>query len=233
MALVITLHENLTPKQKDTLRRKKNFMVLKGPAGTSKTYLALARALKLLSRDEIEKIVIIRSAVEIRKIGFLPGNQAEKLDAYTEPYIHLISELSPKKNYRALVAAKQIEFHSTSFLRGMTFDGACIIVDEYQNMSAHELETIITRVGEDTHLYLCGDSDQSDLQGSEAREHEQVMDTLEMMPDFDIIEFGIDDIVRSDFVRRYYQAKKGLFTQPRWMDNEASDGQPVGTFSVA
>jgi phosphate starvation-inducible PhoH-like protein len=206
-------------------------MVLKGPAGTSKTYLALARALKLLSRDEIEKIVIIRSAVEIRKIGFLPGGQAEKLDAYTEPYIHLIGELSPKKGYRAMVGAKQIEFHSTSFLRGMTFDDACIIVDEYQNMSAHELETIITRVGEGTHLYLCGDSDQSDLQGAEAKEHKEVMDTLEMMPDFDIVEFGVDDIVRSDFVRRYYQAKKGLFSHPRWMNEETFDSIPNMTVS--
>jgi phosphate starvation-inducible protein PhoH len=192
-------------------------MILKGPAGTSKTYIALARGLKLLQQATVERIVIIRSAVEIRAIGFLPGNQQEKMDAYKAPYVHLVSQLSPKRNFNALVASKEIEFHPTSFLRGMTFDNACIIVDEYQNMSAHELETIVTRVGDSSHLILCGDTDQSDLLGTEARDHQKVMDTLESMPDFATVSFDIEDIVRSDFVKRYYRAKQGLFTHPAFL----------------
>lgn len=207
--LTITLHENLSPKQRAVFRSKSPYILLKGPAGTSKTYNALARGLKLLSKGDVEKIIIIRSAVEIRKIGFLPGDQQEKLDAYAGPYIHLFNQLSPKKNYRALVADKKVEFHSTSYLRGMTFDNACIIVDEYQNMSEHELETIATRVGQDTHLILCGDTDQSDLPKWEQDGHQKVIDILEAMDEFDVIEFGIEDIKRGPFVKKYYETKKG------------------------
>lgn len=207
MALQVTLHPKLTDKQRDILKCRSNFVILKGPAGTSKTYIALARALRMLAKGEVERIVIIRSAVEARKIGFLPGDQQEKLDVYTAPYVHLFSELSPKRNFRAMIASKEVEFHSTSFLRGVTFDDACIVVDEYQNMNEHELETIVTRVGVGTHLILCGDSDQSDLIYNEADEHHRVLDTLERMPDFETYEFTVDEIVRSPFVKRYYQAK--------------------------
>ncbi|MFM7012608.1 MAG: PhoH family protein [Betaproteobacteria bacterium] len=217
MALTLTLHQSLTDKQRSILREPSHFLTLSGPAGTSKTYIALARGLKLLQQQAVEKIVIIRSAVEIRSIGFLPGNQAEKLDAYAGPYIHLINELSPKKNFRALVASKELEFHCTSFLRGMTFDYSYIIADEYQNMNAHELETIVTRVGEETHLVLCGDSDQSDLKYDEAKEHKEVMATLNLMPDFAHYEFTTDEIVRSEFVKRYYQAKEGTLNAPNFL----------------
>lgn len=213
MALEIVLHPNLTKKQRDILRTKTNFLILEGPAGTSKTYIALARGLKLLKDNEIERIIVIRSAVEIRAIGFLPGNQQEKLEAYMGPYIGLMNELSPKRNFKAMVSGKDIEFHSTSFLRGMTFDNAYVIVDEYQNMNAHELETVVTRVGCNTHLVLCGDSDQSDLKYNEAHEHKKVIDTLQSMPDFRTYTFGIDDIVRSEFVKRYYEAKNGVVGQ--------------------
>jgi phosphate starvation-inducible PhoH-like protein len=175
----------------------------------------------MLERDKVEKIVIIRSAVEIRSIGFLPGDHSEKLDVYAAPYIHLINELSPKKNYRALVGAKEIEFHSTSFLRGMTFDYSYIIADEYQNMNKHELETIITRVGDGTQLVLCGDSDQTDLKYQEAVEHKEVIETLKLMPDFAHYEFTSDEIVRSEFVKRYYQAKEGTLTTPNFLTRTA------------
>lgn len=209
MALTVTLHDTLSRKQQQILRSKSDYLILKGPAGTSKTYIALARGLQLLHKNRVEKIVVIRSAVEIRKMGFLPGDQQEKMDAYAGPYIHLFDQLSPKKNYRALVAAKLVEFHPTSYLRGVTFDDAYIVVDEYQNMSAHELETIVTRVGEGTHLVLCGDTDQSDLPSWERKDHEKIVETLEIMPDFEVFEFGVEDIMRSEFVKRYYKAKRG------------------------
>ncbi len=217
--LTLTFHENLTSKQKGILKSKSDFMILKGPAGTSKTYIALGRGLIKLTKREVDKIVIIRSAVETRKIGFLPGSQQEKLDVYTEPYVHLVSELSPKVNFRALLHAKEIEFHSTSFLRGCTFDNAFVIVDEYQNLSEHELETCVTRVGEGTQMTLCGDTDQSDLPVWEKDGHLKVMETLENMPDFEVHAFTSDDIVRSEFVKRYYQAKEGLFTLPAFLDD--------------
>ncbi len=217
MGLTLALHPELTDKQRRILKTRAECLILKGPAGTSKTYIALARGLKLLQQNLISRIVIIRSAVEIRSIGFLPGNQQEKMDAYKAPYAGLVAQLSPKRNFNALVASKEIEFHPTSFLRGMTFDDAYIIVDEYQNMNAHELETIVTRVGDSTHIVLCGDTDQSDLVGTEAKEHQQIMDTLESMPEFLVVEFTEEDIVRSGFVKRYYLAKRGIFTPPAFL----------------
>jgi phosphate starvation-inducible protein PhoH len=222
MALQVTLHPELTEKQRDILRNPTHFMILRGPAGTSKTYMAIARALKLLAKEAVEKIIIIRSAVETRRIGFLPGDQQEKLDVYTAPYVHLFNELSPKRNFRALLSSKEVEFHSTSYLRGVTFDDACIIVDEYQNMNKHELETIVTRVGVGTHLMLCGSSDQSDLQYAEASEHLEIIQTLECMEDFDTVDFTIDEIVRSAFVKRYYRAK-ALAHQPKFLRHQ----QPI------
>jgi phosphate starvation-inducible PhoH-like protein len=144
--------------------------VLKGPAGTSKTYLALALGIQALIGKDVGQIAIFRSAVEARSIGFLPGDVDGKLDPYKAPYIDLLETLSPKKNFRALDSAKELEFHSTSFLRGMTFDNTFMILDEFQNCNAHEIETVMTRVGEGSRLILCGDSGQSDLKGSEARE---------------------------------------------------------------
>jgi len=209
--LQVKLHPNLTPTQKEVLRYPDYHLILEGPAGTSKTYLALARGLSLLKNDDVEKIIIIRSAVETRSIGFLPGGRDEKMEAYAAPYIHLISELSPQRNYAALMNTKLLEFHSTSFLRGCTFDDAFIICDEYQNMNAHELETIVTRVGERSHLCLCGDGDQSDLRGDEAREHKLVLEILTQMEEFYYVKFGVEDIVRSDFVRRYYEVKEQVY----------------------
>lgn len=208
MALQVTLHPKLTDKQREILKCPADFMILRGPAGTTKSYIAIAKALRLLSQERVEKIVIVRSAVEARKIGFLPGDQQEKLDVYAAPYVHLFNELSPKRGYRAMIASKEVEFHSTSYLRGVTFDDACIIVDEYQNMNEHELETVVTRVGEGTRLFMCGDSDQTDLQHDEGTEHMRVIRTLEQMPEFSVFDFGVEDILRSPFVKRYYQVKE-------------------------
>jgi phosphate starvation-inducible PhoH-like protein len=231
MGLVLTLHPNLTTKQKSVLKARGNFLILKGPAGTSKTYIAIARGLKLLSEGKVVRLVIIRSAVESRPMGFMPGDQAEKLDPYSEPYVHLFKQLSPKRGFRAMVSSDQVEFHSTSYLRGVTFDKSYIIVDEYQNMNAHELETIATRVGDGTHLVFCGDTDQTDLKYNEAKEHLDIMATLESMPDFQIVEFVVDDIVRSDFVKRYYKAKAGVLDAPKFLYNLPKKEQEVFDFA--
>jgi phosphate starvation-inducible PhoH-like protein len=211
MNFQLTLHSELTHKQRKILQDKADFLILRGPAGTSKTYIALARALKALQKKEISKIIIIRSAVEIRKIGFLPGDQQEKIDVYADPYRHLFEQLSPKRNYRSFVSAGDLEFLCTSYLRGTTFDDSFVIVDEYQNMSAHELETIATRVGDKTQMVLCGDLDQSDLPKYEAEDHLVVMQTLHSMEEVSTHTFGIEDIVRSGFVKRYYEAKQSAF----------------------
>jgi phosphate starvation-inducible protein PhoH and related proteins len=210
---LLTLHPQLTNKQKNVLKSKKDHTLIEGPYGTTKTYLALAKAMIALKNDEVEKIIVIRSPVSIRDIGFLPGTQDEKMEAFAGPYVGLIQQLSPKMNYRSLVNAKMIEFHPTSFLRGLTFDNSYVILDEFQSFNAHELDTAISRVGEGTRLILSGDSDQTDLKGREAEEHLDVVDALRRMKmDFDCFTFTEDDILRSEFVKRFYKARKAQAT---------------------
>lgn len=166
-----------------------------------------------LNNEDVERIIIIRSAVPTRDIGFLPGNDEEKLAPYEGAYEHLARQISPKMNYAAMVTKGMIEFTSTSHLRGLTFDDAFVIADEYQNMSQHELHTIATRVGQNTQLVISGDSGQSDLRGAEAHEHHEVLNVFERMVDFQnqpvfsFHRFGTEDIVRSGFVRYYYEAR--------------------------
>lgn len=200
----LNLHPNLTKKQKEILSKRPQFLLLRGPAGTSKSYTALALGLSALFSSAVHHIAIIRSAVETRSIGFLPGDADGKLEPYMLPYIDLMNTLSPKKGFRSMLSSGEIEFHSTSFLRGVTFDQTFMLVDEYQNCNGHELETIMTRVGEGTCLVLCGDSGQSDLKGAEAREHRRIIEAVQSMPEFMTVDFTTDDIVRSNFVRSFY-----------------------------
>lgn len=205
----LALHPQLTKKQISVLRAKKPHTILEGPAGTTKTYLALAKALIALKDGEVEKIIVIRSPVAVRDIGFLPGTQEEKMEAFAGPYVGLIADLSPKMNYRAMIAKGLIEFHPTSYLRGLTFDNCYVILDEYQNFNSQELHTAITRVGDGTRLSLCGDSNQTDLKGREAEEHHEEISILQGMDeDFDVFIFTSDDILRSPFVKRYYKARE-------------------------
>ena len=206
----IILHQNLTPHQKEILKSKSPYILILGPAGTAKTYTAVARGLKMFVADQIERIIIIRSAVETRPIGFLPGEAKDKMEPYSEPYVALFNQLAPKMKVRDMMHRGHVEFLPTTFLRGVTFDNAFVIVDELQNMSEHELDTIITRVGEDTHLVLCGDSTQSDLMGAEAKEHHKVVRTLSRMQEFEVYQMGLEDVVRSGFVRKYLEAKAAV-----------------------
>ena len=201
----LCLHPRLTNPQKDAVLSKSDFQLLTGVAGTGKTYCALARGLKFLQDESIESLVIVRSAVAVRSIGFLPGDGEEKADPYMAPYVTMLKSLAPKG-----IPAKLIDFKLTSFERGMTYDDTCIIVDEYQNMSGHELETIITRVGANTKLIICGDSDQSDLPKHEIESHRKIIDIVERMPEFQVINFGINDIVRSAFLKSYFKTKATL-----------------------
>lgn len=174
----------------------------------------MARGIIKLNNDEVERIVIIRSAVPTRDIGFLPGDDVEKLAPYEGAYENLCRQISTKMNYAAMISKGMIEFTSTSHLRGLTFDNAYVLVDEYQNMSAHELHTIATRVGQGTHLVVSGDSGQSDLRNAEALEHHSVIEVFGRMTDetskpvFSFHRFGVEDIVRSGFVRHYYEARE-------------------------
>ena len=162
-----------------------------------------------------ERIYIVRSLVATREIGFLPGDHDDKSDIYQVPYKHMVkymfqmpSDADFEMLYGNLRSQDTIKFWSTSFLRGTTLDNAIIIVDEFQNLNFHELDSIITRVGENSKIMFCGDASQSVLIKTNDRNGiVDFMNILRKMPSFDIIEFGIDDIVRSGLVKEYLTAK--------------------------
>jgi predicted ribonuclease YlaK len=192
-------------------------LVAYGCAGTGKTFITLYNALREVMDEKTpyEKIYLVRSLVATREIGFLPGSYDDKSDIYQIPYKNMVkymfqmpSDADFEMLYGNLKAQETIKFWSTSFLRGTTLDNSIIIVDEFQNMSYHELDSIITRVGENSKIMFCGDATQSDLQKTNERNGiVDFMSVLRKMPSFDIIEFGIDDIVRSGLVKEYIIAK--------------------------
>ena len=196
---------------------KNQNLVAYGCAGTGKTFITLYNALKdvLDEKTPYEKIYIVRSLVATREIGFLPGDHEDKSSLYQIPYKNMVkymfelpSEADFEMLYGNLKTQGTISFWSTSFIRGTTLDNAIIIVDEFQNLNFHELDSIITRVGENSKIMFCGDATQSDLvKSAEKNGIADFMKVLRVMPSIDIIEFGVADIVRSGFVKEYIVAK--------------------------
>ena len=214
--------EPLTDNQKrlfDSYKNNKQ-IVSYGAAGTGKTFITLFNALKdVLNENSVyEKIYIVRSLVATREIGFLPGDYEDKSDIYQVPYKHMVkymfqmpSDADFEMLYGNLKAQDTIKFWSTSFLRGTTLDNAIVIVDEFQNLNFHEIDSIMTRVGENSKICFCGDATQTDLQ--KTNEKNGIVDFIKIlrtMPSFDLIEFGIDDIIRSGIVKEYIIAKMQL-----------------------
>ena len=192
-------------------------LIAYGAAGTGKTFVTLYNAIKdvLDETTPYEKIYIVRSLVATREIGFLPGDYEDKSDIYQVPYKHMVkymfqmsSDADFEMLYGNLKSQDSINFWSTSFLRGTTLDKAIVLVDEFQNLNFHELDSIMTRVGQDSKIMFCGDATQSDLVKTNDRNGiVDFMNILRKMPSFDIIEFDINDIVRSGLVKEYIIAK--------------------------
>ena len=195
-------------------------LVAYGAAGTGKTFITLYNALKdvLDPHSPCEKIYIVRSLVATREIGFLPGDHEDKSLLYQIPYKNMVkymfempSDADFQMLYGNLKGQDTIDFWSTSFIRGTTLDRAIIIVDEFQNLNYHELDSIITRIGTDTKIMFCGDATQTDLiKQNERNGIHDFMQILRIMPSVDIIEFGVEDIVRSGLCKEYLLAKLEL-----------------------
>ena len=214
--------EPLTDNQEvffDSYKKNQN-LVAYGCAGTGKTFITLYNALLdvLDPRTPYEKIYIVRSLVATREIGFLPGDHEDKSALFQIPYKNMVKYMfeMPDDNafemlYTNLKAQGSITFWSTSFIRGTTLDNAIIIVDEFQNLNFHELDSMITRVGENSKLMFCGDATQTDL--VKTAEKNGIMDFMRIlnnMPSFDTIEFQAEDICRSGLVKEYIIAKLEL-----------------------
>lgn len=211
--------EPLTHNQKaffDAYKKGQN-IVAYGAAGTGKTFVTLYNAIKDVMNEHLpyERVYLVRSLVSTREIGFLPGDHDDKSSLYQIPYKNMVKymfEMSSDADFEMLYGnlktQETIKFWSTSFLRGTTVDNSIIIVDEFQNLNFHELDSIITRVGENCKIMFCGDGSQTDL--VKTNERNGIVDFLKIlrrMQSFDIIEFDINDIVRSGIVKEYLLAK--------------------------
>jgi len=185
-----------------------------GSAGTGKTMCAMYLALNdVLKKGGYEKVIIVRSAVQTREQGFMPGSKAEKEALYSVPYSDIVNDLFSRKDaYKILEGKGMIEFMTSSFVRGLTFDNAIIIVDECQSMTYHELDTIITRVGEGSKIVFCGDTRQNDLEISRNRSDvsglAEFLNVISRIKSFETIKFTSADIVRSGLVKEYILAKE-------------------------
>ena len=204
----------------DAWAKEKN-LFLTGSAGTGKTFILLHLAFKaVLDKGQpFDKVVLVRSLLPSRDIGFLPGTLEEKSDLYQDPYRILIrylfempSEQGHNILYSKLMEQGSLEFYSTSFLRGQTFDRSIIVVDEASNMIFQELDTIMTRVGQDSMICFAGDMAQSDLRkhNGDKNGYHNFQVILEEMDEFEVVEFGIGDIIRSGLVRSYLIAKTNM-----------------------
>lgn len=193
--------------------RKGNKAILcHGVAGTGKTYIAMYNAFKeILENSTYKKVVVVRSAVPSRDIGFLPGNEKEKVEIYSQPYQEICAELFPRFGERAYNKLKEqslIHFMVTSYVRGLTLEDCIVIVDEAQNMNDMELNSIMTRVGQNTKIIFCGDFRQTDLQKrSDMSGLKKFMAIAQHMPSFRHVEFNVDDIVRGPLVKEYIVAR--------------------------
>lgn len=204
--------EEILPKtdnQAKAFQSEKN-LVLAGSAGTGKSFISCYMAIEsVLDRRDYRNIVIVRSAVPTRDIGFLPGDDKEKVKIYEEPYAEIFSDILNRGDaYTTMKHAGIVEFLTTSFLRGINIRNSIVIVDECQNMSLHELDSVITRIGNNCRIIFCGDFKQADLKNNGMGSFLRILDA--MGEDFDIVEFTTADIVRSDFVRRYLIAKEEM-----------------------
>ena len=205
----------LTENQKkafDAYKQGKN-LFLYGAAGTGKTFVSLYLAMQEVLKNDspYDTVYLVRSAVPTREIGFLPGDEEDKTALFQVPYQNMVKFMFEQPNehafsmlYDKLKNQGSLMFLTTSFLRGITLDNAIIIVDECQNLNFHELDSITTRVGQDSKIIFCGDFMQTDLQKQYEKEGMmKFMQILEQMNAFENIEFNIGDIVRSGFVKEY------------------------------
>ena len=209
----------ITDNQKkafESYKEGKN-LFLYGAAGTGKTFITLYNAFKevLDPVTPYKKVVLVRSLVSTREIGFLPGDHEDKSFLYQIPYKNMVKymfELPTDNDFEMLwgnlKTQESVTFWSTSFIRGTTLDDSIVIVDESQNLNFHELDSIMTRCGENCKIMFCGDAAQTDL--IKTNEKNGILDfqkIISLMPEFDLVEFGIEDIVRSGLVKSYLISK--------------------------
>ena len=190
-----------------------NNLLLHGSAGTGKTFISMFLALQDIFdyRNDFNNLTVVRSVVPTRNMGYLPGGERQKIGIYELPYIDIVNNLFGRGDaYEILRKKEMVDFRSTSFVRGITFEKTVILVDECKNLNFHELDSIITRCGESTKIIFCGDFNQSDFKTDEKQGLLMFMKILKEISSFSFFEFTHDDIVRSGLVKDYIIQKEKI-----------------------
>lgn len=178
-----------------------------GPAGTGKTYVAIALAVKALKNREVKKIILSRPAVEAgEKLGFLPGDMKDKIDPYLQPLYDALEDMVPAVKLKEYMETKVIQIAPLAFMRGRTLNDAVIVLDEAQNTTTHQIKMFLTRLGVNAKMIITGDVTQIDLPRTTTSGLVQALRILRDIPGIGKVEFGKKDIVRHQLVQRIVEA---------------------------
>ena len=198
-----------TPTQQNLVRtfQKNDLTFALGPAGTGKTYVAIALAVKALKNREVKKIILSRPAVEAgEKLGFLPGDMKDKIDPYLQPLYDALEDMVPAMKLKEYMETKVIQIAPLAFMRGRTLNDAVIVLDEAQNTTTHQIKMFLTRLGVNAKMIITGDVTQIDLPRSVCSGLVQALRILHDIPGIGRVEFGKKDIVRHQLVQRIVEA---------------------------
>ena len=191
-----------------------------GPAGTGKTYVAIALAVRALKNREVRKIILSRPAVEAgEKLGFLPGDMKDKIDPYLQPLYDALEDMIPAMKLKEYMESNVIQIAPLAFMRGRTLNDAIIVLDEAQNTTTHQIKMFLTRLGMNAKMIITGDITQIDLPRSVNSGLVQALKVLKGVPGIGMVEFGKKDIVRHQLVQRIVEAYQ------RWDDEKKDEEQ--------
>lgn len=212
-----------TPHQRDLVKAfaKNDLVFALGPAGTGKTYVAIALAVRALKNKEIRKIILSRPAVEAgEKLGFLPGDMKDKIDPYLQPLYDALEDMIPSAKLKEYMESKVIQIAPLAFMRGRTLSDAIIILDEAQNTTTHQIKMFLTRMGMNAKMVITGDVTQIDLPRTQASGLIRALNVLRGVEGVGRVEFDKKDIVRAKLVQRIVEAYEKYDEQNKETDNE-------------
>ncbi len=235
--VIQTQRKNITPYSKTQAKyiralMERELVIGSGPAGTGKTYIAVAAAVSMFVHHRVDRIILCRPAVEAgEKIGFLPGDMREKIDPYLRPLYDALYDMLPAEKVVKYMETGEIEIAPLAFMRGRTLRHAAIILDEAQNTTTAQMKMFLTRLGEGSRMVLTGDLTQTDLPKDVRSGLRDAVEVLSKIPEVTVIRFGEEDIVRHALTAKIVSAYEAEDKKRRLLTSKEEEGGPESWFS--